>query len=125
MKKKNKLVKRIVALGLVAVLVAVAYVFIFGRNNDKVTKIVLDEIPIISYFGITGETTTEADIIVVERDLNNTIMTNGYAVKLFLAPRLLRLSKKTPKPLIPLIMLPLPLLLWKMLKALLSDTTRT
>lgn len=86
MKKKNKLVKRIVALGLVAVIVAVAYVFIFGRNNDKVTKIVLDEIPIISYFGITGETTTEADIIVVERDLNNTIMTNGYAVKLFLAP---------------------------------------
>ncbi len=86
MKKQKKLVKRIVALGLVAVLVAALCVFIFGRNNDTVTKIVLPEIPVISYFGITGETTTEEDIIVVERDLNNTIMTNGYAVKLFLAP---------------------------------------
>ncbi|MBQ3194918.1 MAG: hypothetical protein IJB65_00470 [Clostridia bacterium] len=86
MKKQKKLVKRIIALGLVAVLVAALYVFVFGRSNDKVTKIVLPEIPVISYFGITGETTTQEDIRIVERDLNNVIMTNGYAVKLFLAP---------------------------------------
>ncbi len=86
MKKQKKLVKRIVALGLVAVLLAALYVFVFGRSDDDVSPIVLKEINIISYFGITGESTTEEDIRIVERDLNNTIMTNGYAVKLFLAP---------------------------------------
>ncbi|MBE6678678.1 MAG: hypothetical protein E7597_07795 [Ruminococcaceae bacterium] len=86
MKKQKKLVKRIIALGIVAVLVAALVAFISGRAEEKVTQIVLPEIPIISYFGITGDTTTEEDIRIVERDLNNIIMTNGYAVKLFLAP---------------------------------------
>ena len=84
MKKKNKLKKVIIILVVIALVVGIA-AFALTRNNDEV-EIELVDIPIITFFGITGDTTTELDIIKVERDLNNVLITDGYAVKLFLAP---------------------------------------
>lgn len=84
MKKKNKLKKVIIIVVVIALVVGVA-AFALTRNNDE-TEIELVDIPIITYFGITGDSTTELDIIKVERDLNNVLITDGYAVKLFLAP---------------------------------------
>ncbi len=85
MKNKKKLVKKFIAIFLVLALIAGVVVFIATRNDDA-EVIQLADIPVISYFGITDSTTTEADIIAVERDLNNVLITSGYAVKLFLAP---------------------------------------
>lgn len=83
--KKKKNTKRIVAIILVLAIIAGAAVF-FATRDDSADEIVLAEIPIITFFGITDEKTTELGIMQVERDLNNVLITEGYAVKLFLAP---------------------------------------
>ncbi len=84
MKKNNKL-KKIVIIVLIVALVAGVVAFVLGRNDDA-DEITLVDIPIITYFGVTNSSTTPEDIIAVERDLNNVLITDGYAVKLFLAP---------------------------------------
>lgn len=85
MKNKKKLLKKIIIIVLVVAIIVVGAVFLFNSGDDA-EDIKLEEIPIITYFGITNASTTEADIINVERDLNNILITDGYAVKLFLAP---------------------------------------
>jgi len=85
MKNKKKLLKKVIIIVLVVAIIVGAVVFIFNSGDDA-DDITLEEIPIITYFGITNESTTEKDIINVERDLNNVLITDGYAVKLFLAP---------------------------------------
>lgn len=85
MKNKKKLVKKVVVIVLVLAIIGGLVAFLMTRGDDA-EVIELADVPVISYFGITGESTTEADIIAVERDLNNVLITSGYAVKLFLAP---------------------------------------
>ena len=84
-KKKKSRAKKIIAIVVVVALVAAIVAFVMTRDNDA-DEIKLADIPIITFFGITEPSTTEADIIAVERDLNNVLITDGYAVKLFLAP---------------------------------------
>lgn len=84
MKKKNKLKKIIIIIVVIALLVGVVAV-VLNRDNDA-DEITLADIPIITFFGITDGTTTAEDIRDVEWELNNVLITDGYAVKLYLAP---------------------------------------
>jgi len=83
--KKKKVLKKVIVIGIVLALIAGVVALVLSSGDDA-EEIKLADIPVISFFGITGDTTTEADIIAVERDLNNVLITEGYAVKLFLAP---------------------------------------
>ncbi len=86
MKKKNSFVKKLIALVLVVGILGVI-IFALRQNSKNNVKVVIPpELPVITYFGITDESTTEADIIKVEERLNGMLITNGYALKLFLAP---------------------------------------
>lgn len=84
MKKKNKLKKIIIIIVVIALVVGVVAV-VLNRDNDA-DEITLADIPIITFFGITDSTTTPEDIRDVEWELNNVLITDGYAVKLYLAP---------------------------------------
>ena len=79
MKKKKSRAK--IILGTVAIVVVVALVVVFFVSNRKgAEELNLADIPVITFFGITGNSTTEEDIIAVERDLNTVLITDGYAV---------------------------------------------
>lgn len=84
MKKKNKLKKIIIIIVVIALLVGVVAV-VLNRDNGA-DEITLADIPIITFYGITDSTTTVEDIRDVEWELNNVLITDGYAVKLYLAP---------------------------------------
>lgn len=81
---KKKWVKRGILIGILAI--AIAVVVFFVSKDKGVSEIKLPELPVLSYFGITDESTTVEDIRIVERDMNNILISNGYGVKLYLAP---------------------------------------
>lgn len=84
MKKKNKLKKIIIIIVVVALIAGIVAV-VLNRDNDA-DEITLADIPVITFFGITDSSTTPDDIRDVEWELNNVLITDGYAVKMYLAP---------------------------------------
>ncbi len=84
--KNKKLLKKIIVWALVIGIIGGGVAFLMTRGDDQ-TEIVLDPVSVFSVYLPTGETTTEADIINVERDINNTLLIEANcAVKLYMAP---------------------------------------
>lgn len=84
MKEKKKLTQRLIIWGLVVAVLVTGLYMVFGRTSEA-TAIKLAELPVLGFFGIRDESTTETDIRRVEIELNNTLISQDYAVKLFLA----------------------------------------
>ncbi len=86
MKKKN-LIKKLIIWCLIIGIIAGGVFFLISRGNKDQEKIVLEEVPVFSVYLPTGDTTTESDILSVERDINNILLVEcNCAVKFYMAP---------------------------------------
>ncbi len=84
--KNKKLLKKIIIWVLVIGIIGGAVAF-FLTSGDDAEEIKLDPVSVFSVYLPTGDTTTEEDILNVERDINNTLLVEANcAVKFYMAP---------------------------------------
>lgn len=84
--KKKKLMKKVIIWVLVLGIIGGLVAFLATRGDD-IEEIVIEDVSVFSVYLPTGDTTTEEDILNVERDINNTLLVEcNCAVKLYMAP---------------------------------------